>query len=208
MRSVHPFDDVFAGRSHIKVLRALCQLPTGASAGVRELARRAGVSHPTASAVLDSLRQTGLVTVSRSSISDGYRFEPEHFLAGVLGRMFARESEMFDDLVALLEGHISSKASWVSAAWLFGSAARGDLTPDSDIDMALICPASRAGELETIMEDLSDETKMTFGNRVQAVVATRPIREMTKRGSGSALWRVIEKEGIPLRPMRDHAAAG
>jgi len=55
MRLDRPLDDLFERGSHVRVLRALHELPDGFRTSARELARRASVSHPTASRVLAAL---------------------------------------------------------------------------------------------------------------------------------------------------------
>jgi DNA-binding transcriptional ArsR family regulator len=72
MRFDSPIDDIFLNRSHVRILRALHHLPEGLPASGREIARRAGVTHPTALRTLAVLVNVGLVTAARSSAGDAY----------------------------------------------------------------------------------------------------------------------------------------
>ncbi len=47
MRLSNALDHIFAGRSRVRILRALDELPDGIAVSARELARRSGLSHPT-----------------------------------------------------------------------------------------------------------------------------------------------------------------
>jgi len=199
MRFSHPLDDVFQGRSHVKVLRALDSLPEGLEVSTREVARRAGVSHPTASGVLEALRRQGVVHVRRTPRADEYRVNPEHVLWSKVRPVLRWERQVRDEVVAFLADQIGKTASWVSAAYLFGSAARDDMAPDSDIDIAVICPGNRVSSTERAMEAMAEIAAVRFGNRVSAIVGSRPIAELARAGrSGHGLWSRIADEGIPL----------
>jgi DNA-binding MarR family transcriptional regulator len=128
MRLTTPLDDLFKTGSHVKVLRALHAFPEGAASSGRDLARRAGVSHPTAINVLEHLSEQGVVEVERSSNSYRYRLNGRHLLYSGLARLFAMESEALAGLVEFLADEIATRAGSVTAAYLYGSAARSDMS--------------------------------------------------------------------------------
>jgi predicted nucleotidyltransferase len=199
MRFSHPLDDLFRVRSSVKVLRALGDMPEGFEASTRELARRAGVSHPTASAVLEALRQQGVVHVRRTSRADEYRVNPGHVLWDQVAPLLRWERHARDVVVAFVADQIAQHAPWVSAAYLFGSVVRADMDPDSDIDVAVICSSARVPDTEDAMEAIGERTAERFGNRVNAIVGTRPAEELSRGGRpGSGLWKVIAEDGVPL----------
>lgn len=201
MRFAQPLDDLFQSRSYVKVLRALHAIPEGVDMSTREVARRAGVTHPTASGVLESLRRQGIVHVRRTMWADEYRVNPQHVLWGKARSVFGWERRFRDELAAFLVDEIGQRAPWVTAAYLFGSAARDDMQPDSDIDLALICPRNRVASTKKTMASLAEDTVQRYGNRLSAVIGSRPIAELSARGQpGFRLWRTIAKEGIPLIP--------
>lgn len=202
MRLKDPLDDLFQNRSHVKVLRALDQLPTGIDVSIREVARRAGVSHPTASTVLEGLRQQGVVRARRTLLAAEYRLNEEHFVASRLASLFRSEKESMQEVLAFLATEISGRAPWVDEAYLFGSGVRGDMRPDSDLDVALITSSKRASNLQDAMEDVSDLSASTFGNRIQAIIGTRPIPELAEAGRRSyRVWRTVAKEGLRFLPV-------
>src|SRR5262249_36726482 len=140
MRLTTPLDDVFKTRSHVRLLRALCALPEGVVVTGRDLARRASVSHPTASQVLDQLSDQGLVLVQRSVVANRYQANRRHTSAGQLESLFAWEGQLLKELIDYLGDGIRTRAPSVTRAYLFGSAPRADMRPSSDIDVAVLCP--------------------------------------------------------------------
>jgi predicted nucleotidyltransferase len=203
MRFSQPLDDLFQGRSHVKVLRALADMPEGLEASTREVGRRAGVSHPTASGVLETLRQQGVVHVRRTARADEYRVNRGHALWDQLAPILRWERHARDEVAAFvadqIADQIAGKAPWVSAAYLFGSVVSGDTDPGSDIDVAVICSPARVADTEDAMEAIGERTAERFGNRVNAIVGTRPVGELARGGrSGSGLWKAIAEDGIPL----------
>src|SRR5207245_1709315 len=110
MRFLEPLDDVFSGRSSIRVLRALVGLPADFGVSAREIARRAQVSHPTATKVLGTLVREGLVDMKRSPAGDEYSLRHEQILARELIRVFGIERGLLDNLRDFLGQAISPHA--------------------------------------------------------------------------------------------------
>ena len=201
MRFSQPLDDLLRSQSHVRVLRALVALPDEIDSSIREIARRAGVTHPTASAALEAFRQQGVVRVRRTLLSDEYRLNQQHGLSDAIRALFELEVQIRIDLIALLANEIASRAPWVAEASLFGSFTRDEMRPDSDLDLALIAPPSKANRLRTIVEDLSTMTVQRFGNPIHVILGRDSIQAMAQPGiKGYRLWKTIAKEGIPVIP--------
>jgi predicted nucleotidyltransferase len=204
VRIDEPLDDLFQNRSHVRVLRALLALPRGIDASIREVARRAGVTHPTASAALESLRAQGLVVARITLLASEYRLNDVHVLFPAIKELFGLEGRLRQDLIGYLTDELRTRAPWVREAFVFGSAAKGEMRPDSDLDVAIITTSGRARKLASIMEELGEATTDRFGNRIQAVVGTQPIEVLAARGqSRFRLWREIAKNGIRIWPVAD-----
>ena len=188
MRFDRPFDDVFATGSHVRVLRALVELPDGLTVSGRDIARRAGVSQPTAAEVLRALEDQGLLIVGRRPRAAYYRLNPEHVLAPLLSEIFVQERQTRSDL----EGRIADGLAGirdVEEAYLFGSAARGDMRPNSDIDVAVKSRQEIPEEIPGL-----DALYRRFGNRVNVL-------RLRERGA-AGLRAAIAREGKKLSLRR------
>src|SRR5712692_2901452 len=109
MRLDDPLDDIFASASHVKLLRALFALPPEMGTSGRDLARRAGVSHPRANEVLADLAEQGLVAVQRLPRTDLYRLNRRHALAEPLGKLFELEPKLKSELLSLVARELKAR---------------------------------------------------------------------------------------------------
>lgn len=201
MRVRAPLDDLFRNRTHVRVLRALDGLPAGLPASTREIARRAGVSHPTAAAALASLREQGVVSVRRLARGDLFELKDSHVLVERLRALFEWERSLREELIAFLHEHIRRKQSLIRSAYLFGSAIRDDMEPSSDIDLAVIAAPRRAGEAIEALGEITELVRTRFGNRLNPIVGTGTLETLCAPGRpGYRLWERVSQEGIALLP--------
>jgi predicted nucleotidyltransferase len=199
LRLDRALNDLFQTRSHVRVLRALVELPVGFSTSARDVARRAGLSHPTASKVLASLVDQGVVEVKRAPRADAFELNRDHVAAERLRPLFEWERKLDEELVNFLRDEINRIRDPVSAAVLFGSAVRGEITPSSDIDIAVFCEPETVEPVTAAMEEVGEAVRRRFGNRLSTVVAPAPLDELLKSGrKGFRLWRQIAREGVPV----------
>lgn len=78
------------------------------------------------------------------------------------------------------------------------------MKPDSDLDVAVICPRAKAKEAKRMLEELGELTIERYGNRVSGIVGTRSLADLAKPGQpGYRLWRTIAKQGINLLSTGD-----
>ena len=197
MRLDHPLDDVFASRTHVKVLRALTGLMRGVGASGRDIARRAGVSHPRATQVLRDLSEQGLVSIQRLPRTDLYRLNDQHVLAEPLGRLFEREPQLKLALFSFIAGEIQKRRLPVSEARIFGSAARGSMTSSSDVDLALVTGRGSVAIVEEAAQQIAETARARFGTRLNVLVGSPSLKSLTKPGTaGQGVWRTIEQAGL------------
>ena len=189
MRLDAPLDDILATGSHVRILRALFAVPPGIGRSGRDLARRAGISHPRASQVLGSLAEQGLVSAERAPRADLYRLNREHVLVGPLGELFEQESKTKFDLLSLVAKELKSRHLPVMEARIFGSAARGDMTGASDVDLALVTSAANVQLVEDAAQDIAAKARELFGTHLNVLVGPK-----SKQGA----WVAIESEGVDL----------
>jgi predicted nucleotidyltransferase len=200
MRWERSLDEVFGGRSHVKVLRALYRLPEDYGVSGRELARRAGLTHPTAIKTAEALADAGLVRVGRGPAGEAYEFNREHYMTTHVSELFEAEARARAELESLLRDELLMQTDKVLSAALFGSVVAGASTPGSDIDLAVICTSADVREVESVLDELSDLVYRRFGNRLNVVVSTRA--QARRRG----IWRRLEEEGVEIIPRKEVAA--
>jgi predicted nucleotidyltransferase len=200
MRLDAPLDDIFRSPSNVRVLRALHQLPAGLSASAREIARRAGVSHPTASKALASLAEQGVVARTRAPRASAFELRRTHTAVERLTSLFEWEERLRRELIDLLRTEILGRArSSVTAAYLFGSAAKGDMTATSDLDIAVLHTACTTESVTAALQEIGETIQRRFGNRLSFILADRPLEELQEsRREGFRLSRRILREGIPI----------
>jgi len=146
--------------------------------------------------VLKQLADSGIVLREKAPPSNLYRLNHDHVAAeGILalGRMWAT-------LMARIRSELDNWSIQPEAAWLFGSAARGEANEGSDIDLFLVLPAggldseSTASMWESQTEALAEKIKSWSGNRCETV-------EM----DASELHAIVERDDRLVRELREDA---
>jgi len=190
MDFVHPISAVIPGAQG-RVLAALAE--TTAELNLRTLARLSGVSVAQASRVLPGLVELGLVERREVPPSSQFRLVRTHVAArAVLQLAAAPEIVLAEigDAAATLEVPPASVI-------VFGSFARGDAGPQSDVDAVFVRPEG-VGEDDTRWVDGVERWRTTVrsltGN--PAEVLEVPIGEIAERVQGSqAVWHDIRRDG-------------
>jgi predicted nucleotidyltransferase len=194
-----PLDDVFASTSHVRLLRALFALPPDMARSGRDLARRAGVSHPRATQVLGDLAEQGLVNVERLPRTDLYRVNRGHALAGPINELFESEPKLKFELFTLVADELKARRLPVKQARIFGSAARGTMTPTSDVDLALVTSPGSVAAVESAALEIAETVRARFGTRLNVLVGSPSLERLSKsRQARQGVWQVIEREGIDV----------
>jgi predicted nucleotidyltransferase len=145
-----PFDPVLGSPGMVRVLRALVrhggQLPVG------RLVRDAKLTLPGVIKVLSHLESLGVVNVAGSGRARLYQTVDRHPLIAMLEVLFRSEAAYRDRVLdAVTEAGCGLE---LSALWLFGSAARFEDRPDSDLDILMVSGAPNIASHERIADTL------------------------------------------------------
>ncbi len=194
-------DNVLASRSHVRVLRALDALPEGLGVSVRDLARRAGIGHPRTAEVLASLTEAGLTSRRRAGRAELYQLNREHLLYPTLHQLFVDEANVANALKQFLRKRLSTRVDGVREAYIFGSVARGDSRPGSDMDLAVVAPGAESERVQQQLEAIGAEVRRRFGNTLSIHTSTQPLARRIRGRDGRDLWRRIAAEGVRLLPQ-------
>lgn len=175
------------------VLTALAGTSTPVT--LSEVARLAGRGSP--SGVLKALRRlvaTGLVHV----VPGGYLLNREHLAAPAVLSLATLHGEFLNRLRNL----VSPWADRVALVGLFGSTARRDGGPDSDIDLLVVAD----GDVEDLTDHLVDRVQTWTGNNAQVLVLT-PSQFAQLKARREPLAHNLDQDLVVLAGGRNMAVA-
>lgn len=158
----------------------------------RKLAATAGVAPGNASAVIEDLIRSGLVSEFVGGRSSMVSLNRGHLAAGPLVALAGLRGE----LVRRLRERVADWAD-VLGAWLFGSVARGEAGRDSDIDLLIIADDLDSPDLHERLSLLQADVRVWTGNDLQLVEHT-PASWRKLIRSTNPLVEQIRRDGIPL----------
>ena len=190
-----PLTHLLASGGHVRVLRAL--MAYGAPLSVAQLAADCGLSTRGTRFVLESLVSQGMVHVLGQPRSQLYSVAPLHPLADSLKTLFEHERRRWESVQDALR---QALASWreVRSAWLYGSVARGEDGPRSDVDVLLVMnengvEASR--RVRDAVQALGDKLSL----HISAVVLTP--EELTAVRQDDPWWTDVIRDAKVLKGL-------
>ncbi|MDQ7772065.1 MAG: nucleotidyltransferase domain-containing protein [Elusimicrobiales bacterium] len=164
----YPLDWVFAAPSQLAVLRALKDTSEGMSG--RAAARAAGVNHQACKQALDRLEAIGLVIRQGSGHTQLLRLNFGHQLVKeALLPLFAAESAFRARLSADIARGLGGNAGSVT---IFGSSARGEDRPGSDIDLLLVTDRRSKAALADKAAEFGRGFTRKYGIRLSPIIYT------------------------------------
>jgi predicted nucleotidyltransferase len=182
---------LFGSAGNVRVLRALA-MDRGPQSAPR-LAAAAGLTPQGARGVLDVLARQRVVEAHGSARTRLYELNPRHPLAPSLSALFQDEQRRWDGLVSSLR-EVLGRHGAVSAAWLYGSVARGEDSADSDVDIALVvgshAVADRVREALMPLED---------AQQIRVSVTALTARELAALPAGDPWWADVVRDGRVLK---------
>ena len=190
MDFMRPIEAIVPGAQG-RVLAVLAE--TTAELNLRTIAQLAGVSQAQASRVLPGLVELGVVERREVPPASLFRLEPEHVAALALLDI-ARSTDFVLDEVGRLAGALPHPPLSVI---VFGSFARREAGPDSDIDLVVVRPAGLDEDDEAWSESIEGwrrDVRRLTGNPVEVleVSADEAASRLTGR---SQLWTDIRRDG-------------
>lgn len=196
MKLAAPTEEVLSNRASLGIVRALLERPARAQSG-RAWARDSGVALPSALRELSRLADLGIVSVHEESHVHTWRLNPRHYLVPPLRQLIGAERIPQQVLEQLVRQAVR-RAPGIREVILFGSRARGEATPESDVDLLFLVRSERDREAcLPAMVDLLAKSRSRLGLSLSMLVYTAAEwaskREMpfakAIRREGTALWR-------------------
>ena len=167
----------------------------GAPLGATQLARDTGLTPQGVRPVLDALADQGLVSVLGQPRSQLFSVAPEHPFAGALKALFEQERARWGELQQTLRDALRAHKE-VRSAWLYGSVARGEDAPHSDIDIALVVDNGEpdfAVKVREALQALEDRFLVHF-----SVVALTPA-EVVRLAPDDNWWAAVARDAKVLK---------
>ena len=158
---------------------------------IQRSSRRGGVSG--VAEVLGRLVDTGVVLAEPAGRAILYRGNREHLAWPVVEAAM----NLRLDLLERLSRQIQQWEAQPRQATLFGSAARGDAGPDSDIDLLLVHDESVPDGWDAQLDDLVDSVHVWTGNDAQILDLSASSWERMRK-TRDPLTRSIAADGIDL----------
>lgn len=173
-----------------ELLQALARLEQPVTR--RQLAAAAGVAPGNASAVIEALIQTGLVSETVAGRASMVVLNRSHLAAGPVLALAGLRGELIRRLRERL-------AEWpdLHVAWLFGSVARGEADNDSDVDLLIVADDLQSPDLHERLSSLQADVRSWTGNDLQFVEHSQSSWRKLVRAK-NPLVQQIRLDGIAL----------
>ncbi|MEI9983717.1 MAG: nucleotidyltransferase domain-containing protein [Aliidongia sp.] len=184
-----PFSALFANPANVRVLRTLIR--HGGELSAPMLADRSKLTKPSVLAALDYLAELGFVDSIGSVRQRLHRIDSRHPLVPALAALFAAEDHRFETIIEAIRA--AAAQAGVVAAWLYGSVARGEDRPDSDLDIAIVTSASVKAKLRDALRGLEDEWRVSVS--LVELVADDILRLAR---DNDPWWVGMIKDAVPL----------
>jgi len=193
MRFRNEFDELLGNPIRIRVLRVLTRYPTLGFTG-RELARSSKSSPSQTIAALECLLDSGVIYREVAGRSHVWRLAPEHVLHDLLVSMFQGEEDPLQLLKRDIEDMLQPLP--VKRAFLFGSVARGDERPTSDVDLLVLVGSKAAKEaVEDGLSRVSHRIFQRFGNPLSPLVLDT---SQSRYPPNPELVKTAQTEGVEI----------
>lgn len=157
------------------------------------VANLAKLTKPSVLSALRQLIEAGAVEALGLDRQRLYRFAEEGVLGSALNALFEAESQSYRDIVEAVRS--SAENSGAKSAWLYGSVARGEDRPGSDIDVAVVCASGRAFNVATAMrEQLSIAWRRTGFNASVVAVDFSDIERLEREED--PWWQAVKRDAV------------
>lgn len=188
----YPLTGLLGSAGNVRVLRALTGEPPVQSAP--QLASLAGLTPQGARLVLDALVRQRLVVAHGSGRALLYELNESHPLAASLRTLYQDEQRRWDGVLESIRAVLQRHGTAVSAAWLYGSVARGEDSSASDLDVALVVRSQAVAD--QVREDLMP---LEDAQQVRISLTALTPRELAALPEDDPWWANVVRDGRVLK---------
>lgn len=186
---------LLGSRVKVKILRTLCR-HRGKEFTIRELAEFLNISHTGVRKALSDLYKMNAIRIRAIGRSHAIAINAESYVADLVDKIFKTEEETLRELVKLLRERLDDPA--ITSAQIFGSIARGEEDPLSDIDLFILTKDKE--KAEDAVSELQREVSLRFGNTISPYILSG--EELADKDKSQILEEIRKKHitvcGKPL----------
>ena len=200
----YPLTLLLSNGGTVRVLRALAGY--GGPLSSSQLARETGLTPQGVRLVLNGLHSQRLVNVLGAARSQLFSLSEDHPFIAPLRALFELEQSRWEHLQQALRKALKAERS-VRSAWLYGSVARGEDGPHSDIDVALVMDRSAPEAAERVRQSLLPLEK---AQQVTFSVTTVTTEDISKLPPRDRWWSELTRDAKVLKgtgPQQELARA-
>jgi len=199
----YPLTTILGSDAHVRILRELFRY--GGQLSAPALVARSGLAKASVWAGLLSLEQTGVVSVAGSGRVRLYGIRSDHPLRDVLASLFEAEERRFDAMLEAVRSAARGGEHDVAAVWVYGSTARGEDRPGSDLDVVVVARRAAEKVAESTRHALrSAADRLGFVPSVTAITPADAVRLAKAR---HPWWADVARDAIVLLGARPEALA-
>jgi predicted nucleotidyltransferase len=191
-----PLTHLLGNESHVRVLRSL--IAFGGPLSVAQLARESGLSKRGTRQILDSLVNQQMVKVFGQARSQVFAVDFQHPLSQGLKDLFSCEQSRWGNLLQTLRD-ILQPMEYVAAAWYYGSVARGEDAPRSDLDIAIV---AHKGDVDSAVEAVRQALlKVEDDYYVSCSVLALSPADVKRLSKGDEWWNTMANVAKTLKGL-------
>lgn len=183
----HVLDDVLGNKLKLRIMRLFCT--TGGEYTGREIARLTGYSQTYALRALSDLEANGLLFRRDVAKAHLYSLNEEHMLVGELSKLFDLERSALEKVAQHIKEELGED---LDSIIVFGSVARGEERPNSDIDMVLTLKDGSRTVVESKIGSVSNASVAASGSPISPVLITETeLEKIRAKKDKKGMWAEV-----------------
>lgn len=191
----YPLTTILGTEANVRVLRELAQ--HGGQLSAPLIAARTRLARSNVWVGLTALVEAGVVSEAGAGRTRLYALRSGHPLAAAISALFERENDRFERILDSVREAARSREPGVLAVWIYGSVARGEDRPTSDLDIAVVTTEDRRGAIIDPMKEALHVSGEALGFRPSIVGITeqdvvRNVRDATP------WWIEVARDALAL----------
>ena len=190
-----PLTRILGSVANVKTFRELVR--HGGELSAPSLCARTRLSTRAVQLSLRALEEMQVIRSLGSGRTRLYRRRRSHPLSQIFVELFRHEESRFEAIVGKVREAVETCLPSITAAWIFGSVARSEDRPGSDLDIALVTAPEKASAVEYLVREtlLAAEKELLFHASIVAL-DTNDLAQLAAQDD--PLWTSLRKDTMPI----------